>query len=77
MRDLYFAEFYRRGTGKGKWRHAAGPTSVCILDGRRMMANLKVQCANECRTRGYDGYRIARGKFITPAYLTPKVVEVA
>jgi hypothetical protein len=65
----YWAEFYHMRNGS--YIPAVGDRSVVILDGRMSDENKKSIAADECRKRGYDGWRLARGRRLSePFYLT-------
>ena len=77
MRHASFAEFYRLTTnpdGSARYVEGVGDRSVFILDGRMSLYNQKFCALIECRNRGYDGYRIARGTFTNPFYITAAVI---
>lgn len=67
-----FAEFYHMRNGS--YVEGVGDRSVIILDGRMSFYNQKFLALQECRKRGYDGYRIAKGRFTSPYYLTAAVI---
>jgi hypothetical protein len=68
----HWAQFYRR-TDKG-FTEAVGDRSVIFIDGRLSDENKKAVASEECRKRGYDGWRLARGfNFLNPFYLTANV----
>lgn len=71
---MVFAEFYH--LRNGQYVEGVGDRSVIILDGRWSLYNQKFNALLECRKRGYDGFRIARGKFTNPFYLTAAVIPV-
>lgn len=65
---MTFAEFYH--IRDGRYVEGVGDRSVIILDGRCSLYNQKFISLQECRKRGYDGFRIAKGRFTEPHYLT-------
>lgn len=79
MRTCTFAEFYRldkHPDGSPRYVETVGDRSVVILDGRESLYNQKFAALQTARQRGYDGYRIARGTFTNPFYLTAAVIPV-
>ena len=79
MKRCTFAEFYRLATrddGSKHYVEGVGDRSVIILDGRMSLYNQKFLALQEARRRGYDGYRVARGTFTQPFYLTAAVIPV-
>lgn len=66
---MVFAEFYRKSFD-GIYTPACGDRSVIILDGRMRKDYWSSIAAKECKARGFDGYRIARGRFSAPVYVT-------
>lgn len=72
MRHTHFAEFYHMRDGS--YVEGIGDRSVIILDGRMSLYNKKFVALQECRKRGYDGFRIARGTFTNPFYITADVI---
>jgi len=78
MKTQIFAEFYHlyhRDDGRTSYyAEGVGDRSVIILDGRMSTYNQHFIALQECRKRGYDGYRIARGTFSRPFYLTAAVM---
>jgi hypothetical protein len=74
---MMFAEFYHlraREDGTTYYVGGVGDRSVIILDGRMSMYNMHFISLQECRKRGYDGYRIARGRLDNPFYMTAAVM---
>lgn len=67
----YFAEFYH--LRDGRYVSGVGDRSVIILDGRETLYNQRFIALQTCRERGYDGFRIARGRFTEPFYITAAV----
>lgn len=72
MRHASFAEFYH--LRDGRYVEGVGDRSVIILDGRMSLYNQKFIALQECRKRGYDGFRIARGTFTNPFHITAAVI---
>lgn len=79
MRHKAFAEFYRIGThydGSERFVTAVGDRSVLILDGRTGDATRHAHAREWARKHGFAGYRLCRGTFTNPFYLTAAVQEV-
>lgn len=75
MRHAAFADFYTL-TDKGGYQPACGDRSVLILDGRTRKMVQHQEAEHWARKHGYDGYRLARGTFSSPFYLTAAVQPV-
>jgi len=75
---MYFAEFYQMSTGyvagsipprfddaRKKPIPASGDRSVVILDGRQHAGARHQIAAEECRRRGFIGYKLHKGESFT------------
>lgn len=72
----YYAWFYRK-QGES-YVEGLGSFSLIRLDGRLNRDNMEEIAARECKLRGYDGWRIARGQRLdNQFYLNAAVRAVA
>lgn len=70
-----WAQFYRlRG---GAYHEATGSDQVALFDGRWSRAHCESEAAAICEQRKFDGWRLARGKFSNPFFLTAAVRPAA
>lgn len=58
---MVFAEFYHRGVMTGKLIPACGSDSVCYIDGRLALCNMKSAARDVAKRRGFPAFRIMRG----------------
>lgn len=70
-----FAEFYH--LRNGRYETGVGDRSVAIIDGRLSRTHQHDLAAEHARKYGFDGYRLCRGRFSDPFYLTAQVKPVA
>lgn len=68
MKPCVYAEFYHMRDGR--YVDGVGSFRMFVLDGRHGMERHKQLAGEACRRRGYDGFRIARGTFSDPSFLT-------
>lgn len=77
----YWAQFYsrrlREENGTSYFVEGVGDRQLIYLDGRLSVVNMAEIARRECRIRGYDGFRIARGHHLSkPFYLNAAVQAV-
>jgi hypothetical protein len=75
MRHVAFADFYRLNNNGG-YDAACGDRSVLILDGRERRESHHEHAKVWAKKHGFTGYRLARGTFSNPFYLTATVQAV-
>jgi hypothetical protein len=79
MRNITFAEFYRLGQhddGTPRYVDCVGDRSVCIIDARLNRENMHACAQDHGKRYNFDGYRLCRGQFTSPAYLTAAVQPI-
>lgn len=79
MNSITFAEFYRldkHPDGSPRYVDCVGDRSVCIIDGRLTRENRHVCAQDHGQRYKFDGYRLCRGQFTNPTYLTAAVVPI-
>lgn len=78
MKALKFAEFYhlREKNDHSYYDNAVGDRGVLILDGMENQSSHHNHANKWALKHNYDGYRLCRGTFTNPFYLTAGVIPV-
>lgn len=84
MKKRYFAEFYTLSTGyiggtippefsasNKKPIPVCGDRGTIVIDGRLSSQRMNALAADECKRRGYIGYKLHYGTFSNPARSLP------
>ena len=74
---MIFAEFYQYGcVNKDKLIPACGDRAVIILDGRHNLGDNANLAREECKKRGYKGFKICKGTNFVRDVVTIRELEV-
>lgn len=69
----YWAQFYN--LTNGSYVEPCGDRQLIFLDGRLSRNNMEAIASETCKKRGYNGWRMARGRnLLNPFYLNASVI---